>query len=427
MQEVQRSDSYLTKRIDISDSLQLMSLHRAEQRTLQEGETMSVVGAQKTLMTLLLTGIIATCFDPAQAQATTPATITPEALGITFLDKSGSQFVVERDGKKYLIDVATHAVQTLQEPDTGGVSSSRPSVRVATANALDDQQADSKSKPVYRTGDDLVFSVPTGRRLERHGLYINFTHRFPYESAFKGPARGATLLGLDDFSVSSFGFRYGLTSKLFVMAYRSPSIIGRPLEFMGGYSFLDEKSGDPLNMSFRFSIDGQDNFSRNFTENFEFTASRSLGRRAQLYAVPTFSIHNRPILGATSSLTDPPPFQPCGQTSANAIDPSLRVKPCANTVSLGLAVAVDVRPTVALVAEGIPTLLNGRDLGIHRPAYSFGIQKKLWRHAFTFGFTNSPGTTVAQRAGTNATYLRNPSADKPSGMFVGFDLTRQAF
>jgi hypothetical protein len=82
---------------------------------------------------------------------------------------------------------------------------------------------------------------------------------------------------------------------------------------------------------------------------------------------------------------------------------------------------------VALVAEVIPTLVNGRDLGIHRPAYSFGIQKKIWRHAFTFGFSNGPGTTVSQRAGTRATFIGDPSADKPGGLFVGFDLTRQIY
>jgi hypothetical protein len=98
-----------------------------------------------------------------------------------------------------------------------------------------------------------------------------------------------------------------------------------------------------------------------------------------------------------------------------------------NTFALGIGGALDVRPTVALVAEVIPTLVNGRDLGIHRPAYAFGIQKKIWRHAFTFGFTNSPGTTVSQRAGTVASYLNSPSADTPSGLFIGFDLTRQIY
>ena len=91
-------------------------------------------------------------------------------------------------------------------------------------------------------------------------MYINFTHRFPYEAAFSGPARGATLLGLDDFAIPAFGIRYGVTNKLSVFAYRAPSIIGRPIELMGAYNFLDEKDGAPLNASVRFSVDGQDNF-----------------------------------------------------------------------------------------------------------------------------------------------------------------------
>jgi hypothetical protein len=87
--------------------------------------------------------------------------------------------------------------------------------------------------------------------------------------------------------------------------------------------------------------------------------------------------------------------------------------------------AYDIRPTVALVAEVIPTLWNASELGIHRPAYSFGIQKKLFRHAFTLGLTTSPGVTVSERAGTRAEFLDEPSADTPGGLFFGFDLTRQ--
>lgn len=80
---------------------------------------------------------------------------------------------------------------------------------------------------------------------------------------------------------------------------------------------------------------------------------------------------------------------------------------------------------MALVTEVIPTLLNADELGIHRPAYSFGIQKKIFRHAFTLGLTTSPGVTVSQRAGTRAEFLGQPPADTPGGLFFGFDLTRQ--
>jgi hypothetical protein len=263
---------------------------------------------------------------------------------------------------------------------------------------------------VYTPADDYLFSLPTGRPLDRHGFYLNFTHRFAYTPAFSGTGSGDTLFGLDDFSISSFGLRFGVTDKLSVSAYRSPSLIGRPIELGVAYHLLDEHEGNLLNASVRASVDGQGDFSKNFTTNLEAILSRSVTRRAQLYFVPTVSFQNRELITKPGSLASSPPDLPGF-----------------NTFSLGIGGAVDIRPTVALVSEVFPTLINGRDLGIHRPAYAFGIQKRVLHHAFTLGFTNSPGTVVAQRAGTNATFLGEPSADTPSGLFIGFDLMRQIY
>jgi len=263
---------------------------------------------------------------------------------------------------------------------------------------------------VYEPADDYVYTLPTGRPLTRHGLYLNFTHRFAYDPAFSGTARGHMLLGLDGFSVPSFGLRFGVTDKLSVSAYRSPSTINRPIEFGAAYHFLDEHDGNPLNATFRASIDGQNDFSKNFATNFEGIVSRSFSRRAQLYVVPTVSLGNRRLISKPGSLPDVPPNLPS-----------------INSFSLGVGGAFDIRPTIALVAEVSPTLVHGRDLGIHRPAYGFGIQKRLRRHAFTLGFSNNPGTVVSQRAGTNATFLSDPTADKPKGFFIGFDLMRQLY
>jgi hypothetical protein len=374
----------------------------------------------------------------AQSQ-TSPAETSPAAkaaasataadLGVSFIEGSTSQIMVERDGKKYVVDLVSHEVR-----DSGAAlpNATVAETRISTADPQPPQTTSSpsekgeKNKTVYRPGDDFVFSVPTGRPLDRHGFYINFTHRFPYEAAFTGTARGGTLIGLDDFAIPSFGFRYGLTSKISIMATRSPSIIGRPIELMVAYNFLDEHNGNPINAAFRFSMDGQNDFEKNFSENFELIFSRSVGHRAQLYAVPTLSLNARPLLGA-NSIIDAPIDQPCHAMPVPPEDTAIGVRPCANIFSIGAALAVDIRPTVALVAEAIPTLVNGRDLGIHRPAYAFGIQKKIWRHAFTFGFTNGPSTIVSQRTGTRATFLGDPSADKPGGLFVGFDINRQIF
>jgi hypothetical protein len=357
-----------------------------------------------------------------------PSVPSPEAVGITFVEGSTTTVLVERDGKKYRVDLVSHKVQEVTGSTTSAAGTGPATASANKTQAMAQTQATQQAKPeVYQPGDDYVFSLPTGRRLERHGFYVNFDHRFAFNTAFTGKARGHLLLGLDDFSISSFGFRYGVTQKFSVGIYRSPSVIGRPIQLSAGYNVLDEHDGDPLNAAFRFSVEGQNDFSRNYTTDFEAIFSRSVTTRAQIYVVPAVSLHARPLAVPQRRIEDPFPYQPCQNAIAADVGGRTDIRPCANTFSLGIAGAIDIRPTVALVAEVIPTLVNGRDLGIHRPAYAFGIQKKIWRHAFTFGFSNSPGTTVSQRAETRATMLADPSADTPAGLFVGFDLTRQIF
>ena len=284
-----------------------------------------------------------------------------------------------------------------------GSSSQSPQTAATTAEG--------KKKPnIYEPGDDVLFTLPTGRRLKRHGFYVNFAHRFAYDPAFSGTARGGALLGMDGFAIPSFGFRYGVTDKLSVSIFRAPSIIARPIQLMAAYNFLDEHDGAPFNFAARFSVEGENDFAKNYTENFEGIFSRSLTHRAQLYFVPTLSLNDRPLQQVTT------------YSSRDILD-----LPGHNALSLGVGGALDIRPTVALVAEVIPTVVNGRPLGIYRPPFAFGVQKKIWRHSFTFGFTTSPGTTVSQRAATRASFLGEPSADTPAGLFVGFDLTRQIF
>ena len=347
----------------------------------------------------------------APSAAPDPAALAG-ALGITFINGSSSTVVVERQGKKYLVDLSSRTVTEVagaSTPASAGNALKPSEPPPAQAQAVAATQQAKKSAPgVYEPGDDFVFTLPTGRRLERHGFYVNFNHRFAYEPAFSGIAKGATLLGLDSWGLPTFGFRYGVTDRLSVSILRSSSWLGRPIELMAAYNFLDEHDGQPFNAAFRFSVDGQDHFSNNFSYNFEGVFSRSLSSRAQFYVVPTVTLQNRRLV--SNSYANPVPDLPG-----------------INSFSLGLGGAVDIRPTVALVAEVIPTLVNGPELGIHRPAYAFGIQKKIFRHAFTFGFTNGPGTDVAQRAGTVATFVNRTYADTPSGMFIGFDLTRQVF
>lgn len=257
----------------------------------------------------------------------------------------------------------------------------------------------------YEPGDDVLMTLPTGRRLDKGGFYMNFTHRFAFDPAFFGTARGGALLGFDGFSLSSFGVRYGVTRKLQVSFWRSPTFIARPIQFLVQYNWLSEADGAPLNVATGVAIEGQNNFDRNFAESFQLILSRSLTHRAQIYFVPTVSANARHL------------FSPAGYGSSDIPD-----LPGYTTFSTGAGVAVDVRPTLALLGEVIPTWVNRDPLGIHRPAYSFGVQKNIWRHAFTFGFTNAPAATVSQRASNRTAFLHQPGQ-----LFIGFNLMRQIF
>ncbi len=116
---------------------------------------------------------------------------------------------------------------------------------------------------VYKPGDDVVFSLPTGRTPDRGALYVNFSHRFPYDAAFSGKDRGDVLFGLDESALSSLGLRYGITDKLSVDLFRSPTFIGRPIQLQTAYSLLSEQNSAPFNLTARVSVEGQNEFRKN--------------------------------------------------------------------------------------------------------------------------------------------------------------------
>ena len=410
------------------------------------------------------------CLPVARAQSTDQLA---RALNVSFSEGSSSVVFLERDGKRYVIDAAAKSIREAGQPEppapTGGsalfqsncsachgadgkgissvgtpdftnaslhstlnpahigetIRRGKNGTMPSFAGQLSDDQIGEIAKwvnnlsaapaapgtaprdGVYQPGDDVLFSLPTGRATDRHGVYINFSHRFPFEPAFQGLRSVSGLFGLDNFALPSLSVRYGFTGKLFGGIMRSPSFIGRPIQLMLGYTLLEERHGDPFNLTVRISTEGQNNFRKNYTENIEAIVSRSLTRHAQFYVVPTASFNDRRLVQGSLLSSQIPDL------------------PGVNAFSVGVGLAIDIRPTVALVAEVTPTLLGGRALGIHRPSMSYGIQKKIFRHAFTIGVSNSPGVTVSQRAGTDASYLGKPGGDTFQNMFIGFDLTRQ--
>ena len=315
-------------------------------------------------------------------------------LPITFVQGSDSQAMVEINGKKFLIDTKTKVVKELTASSEIAKIEAPKAMVKATPAPIDDK--------VYQQMDVRLIGLPTAKPIEKGALYGEFTHRFPFGDYKANEISG--LFGLDGYAVPSFGFVYGITDRIHVGASRSPDVVGKAIQLSAGVSLLDENKGKPFSAMARIGVEGRDNFRRNFTTSLELTIARSLTNRAQLYFVPTVSFNNRPF----------------GQTTQDL--------PGATTYAMGVGGALNIRPTVALMAEANWRLNDKGKFGSSAPAFGFGIEKATIsrKHAFSLLFTTGAGTTMSQRSATRRSLV--PGSDESlSGLTIGFNISRRIF
>jgi len=324
-----------------------------------------------------------------------------DAPAVSFVPGSDSEAIVLMNGKRFLINTKD---KTVKELGPAAVPTEVPQDQAITG--VRSAQGERRSVPenVYRPGDVRVINLPTVIPIPKGSLWTDFTHRFPLGE----PSNKEQLFGLDTVASPSFGFIYGVTDRIQVGAYRSPTNLGRPIEIFAGATLLDEQKGNPLSFMARVALEGRDNFQRNFATSFEFTFARSITRHAQLYVVPTVTVGDRPI--------------------GSAPDQNL---PGETATALGIGAAVNIRPSVALLAEANMRLNEESRYvtdfsGIHRPVFGFGIQKvsSSRRHSFTLTFTNGYGTTFSQRSMSRGIIGLD---DTPQGLTIGFNLSRRLF
>ncbi len=322
----------------------------------------------------------------------------PQALPVTFT--SDHQAVVEMNGKRYVIDTREKSVKELTDAAPSTVAETKPA---KTETPPAEQE---KHPEVYRVVDVRVINLPSAMPIPKGSLFTDFTHRFP----FGDPTDKAGLFGLDSVALPSFGVVYGVTSRFHVGMYRSPGGLGRPIQLYVGTQLLEESKGNPLSFQARLGVEGRDNFQRNFATSFEFTVARSITRHAQVYFVPTITLGDRPYTVSSTREAN-------GETA----------------VALGVGAAVNIRPSVALMAEANYRVNEdaryapaGSFTGIHRPVVGFAIQKasSTRRHSFTLTFTNGTGTTMSQRSQTRGLVGAD---DSLQGFTIGFNLSRRLF
>jgi hypothetical protein len=234
----------------------------------------------------------------------------------------------------------------------------------------------------------LVSAMPTTLRLPRFKSAFRVTHRFgrPVGLGGFGDLVG-DLFGLDSGAQIGLEYRFGLMRGLQAGIHRTSN---KTIEFFGQYNVLHEENSDaPIGLGILAAIDGTNNFRDSYSTSFGVVLSRNVGTRAALYVEPIWVDNSNPA------------------PDAIVVDD--------DTVIVGLATRVRVRPTVYLVGEVAPRI-TGYDPGVTHG--SFGIEKRAGGHLFQINISNGFGTTLSQLARGGFT---------SNEWFLGFNISRKFF
>jgi plastocyanin len=351
----------------------------------------------------------------------------PSNIQVAFDQTDPNIVIVESAGQRVRIDTRTKSVTNL-EPQ----AALRPQ---PTPPAVASAAQETHPRPGTEPYDYRLVNLPTPKSVPKHSVNLYFTHRF---SEVIGPEPGETsgqhlsrisndLLGLDSFSVSSFGFSYGITDRLYAFVYRSPICqtgLCKTIELGLGYHLLDEAGKSPMALSVQASVEGDYNFTERYVENLQVMMERSISKYAHVFFSPAVHINSN-----GEGRFDPQPqnfFPP-----PTAVAASFRLGQ--NSGSLGFGADARIRPTVSLVFEFTPSvgfklgnvapIINqaGTIVGFqnqYEPEIGFGIQKRIGKHVFTLAFTNTQGTT-SSRYQTSTLFV------PPSNYVIGFNIYRR--
>lgn len=234
--------------------------------------------------------------------------------------------------------------------------------------------------------DFTIINLPTNLRLPTNKSAFRVTHRFtrPLGLGDFGDLL-SDFFGLDSGAQIGLEYRWGLIKNGQIGFNRTSD---KTIEFFGEYSLIRQPA-KPFGVSAWVSIDGTNNFQDSYSPSVGAIISRRLGEWASVYVEPIW-VNN----------TNPQP--------AEIVDDN-------NTLMVGLAARVRIRPTVYIVGEFTPRV-SGYKPGTHQGGFS--LEKRAGGHLFQLNFTDSFGTTMGQiaKGGTVGT-----------DWYMGFNISRKFF
>ena len=246
---------------------------------------------------------------------------------------------------------------------------------------------------------DILFSLPTSHIPNDGSWELKFTHRFN-QSIDQGSFsdRVHSLWGLDSNADVAIGASWTVRPDFQLSLLRSNAM--DDVELAAKYIVVQQAPAFPLSVALRFGGDWRTERDLNDRGSVfgQLIVSRQLGRRAELFVIPTYATNAGRAVAGTQS-------QALFKHASN--------------VPVGIAVMV--RPALSVVAELIP---KNRDLpaGVKAdPAWALGLKRAIGGHYFEILVTNSNATHVDQYV--SSTY--QGSALNKSDLHLGFNIERR--
>lgn len=354
-------------------------------------------------------------------------------LKISFVENEPGIIIVRSGEKTYRVDSANQSVSEIPTLPADAVLTLSPDelperTDTNSKTALQDEPAD-EDEYFYEPGDEpfdyRVVSIPTPKMVPKGSWNLSFSHRFS-QPIHPISESAEDLLGFDSFSVSSFAVAYGITDKLYVSASRSPLCrrgLCKTIELGAGYHFTDQNDKSPIGITVFGSVEGDMNFSKDYTGNLQVMMSRRLGQRVHLFFSPAIHLYSN-----ANRRFDPRPedFFPPAQI-ANTFNQSK------HGASFGFGTAIMITPTLLGVFDFVPrtgfklgrvTATIDQNFNIvgfqnnSEPTIGFGIQKNVGNHSFSLTFTNTQTTTTSRYNSSNLQF-------SPKKLAIGFNLFRR--
>jgi hypothetical protein len=199
--------------------------------------------------------------------------------------------------------------------------------------------------------------------------------------------------------------------------------ICRTVEFGLGYNWLSNDKDSPIAFSTFASIEGNDNFTEEFTYNLQARLAGRLGKRVYLFFSPAVHINSN---GQRRFDPRPSDFFPPAPIADTFRLPT-------HGASFGFGGSVLITPNVVALVDFVPR--TGFKLGSVRPirdpanqiigftneshpSLGVGIQRNVGKHAFALTFSNTQATTTSRYNSSNLTF-------PAKRLIIGFNLTRR--